>query len=444
MDPDSTSRLVLFVICLIFSGFFSAAETSITTINKVRLRNHVENGTKGAKNVSKLLEKPEKTLTTILIGNNFVNIAASSLSTVLVMGMFSDANMGFVTGIATGVVTFVILIFGEITPKTFAVRYNEPIAFFVSAPIRFLSFIMTPIVFVLNKITGLFLFVTGAHKRPAAGMITEEEIITMVNMSHEQGAIEPEERHMISNVFDFGDGMLREIMTPRVNVIMVDMESSYAQVLAVFREHQFTRMPVYRESADEIVGIINLKDLLLEEAVGEGLRIESVLRPANFVYEFNNISKTFAQMRREHVGLSVVLDEYGIMSGIITMEDFIEEIVGEITDEYDEDEAELIYLEGEDYVVDGTLAIDTFNETTGSNVESDEFESIGGFLLGLAAELPEEGTTLPHENMIFTVEKVENNRIERIRVHFEQPAQESGEEESFKASDKKERTVRTA
>ncbi len=426
MDPDGSNTyllLALFILCVLFSCFFSASETALTTVNKVRLRNMLENGTRGAKRLAKLLNYPDRMLAGILVGNNFVNISASALATSFAIRTFGNQYVGY----ATGVVTFIVLVFGEITPKTFAVRYNERIALAVAAPIQLIVYIFTPVSFILNKITAFFLLITGARKRAPETSITEEEIITMVNMSHEQGVLETEERHMIRNVFEFGDGMLREIMTPRVNVVMVDIAWSYREMLELFREHQFTRMPVYRDSPDEIIGILNLKDLLFEEVGSEAMCIEKVLRPVNFVYEFNNISKTFAQMRREHIGLSVVLDEYGIMAGIITIEDFIEEIVGEITDEYDEAEEEMIHKVGEEYLVDGTLSLDTFNETVGTEIESDEFESIGGYLLGLTSELPSEGTMIRHAGIAFTIEKVDSNRIETIRARYEQDVSVEGE-----------------
>jgi CBS domain containing-hemolysin-like protein len=415
VDPDGSSttlQIALFIGCIFLSCFFSAAETALTTLSRVRLRNLNEGGSKAAKRISKMLEQPEKMLTSILVMNNFVNISASALSTALAIQVFGNRFVG----IATGVVTLIVLIFGEITPKTFAVRFSERIALSVAGPISLCVLLLTPVVFLLNKVTLLFLIVTGANKRGADTGITEEEIITMVNMSHEQGLLETEERHMIRNVFEFGDGLLREVMTPRVNVAMVDIEWSYQEALEVFREHQFTRMPVYRDNPDNIVGILNLKDLILGDIDDRSRSIEKVLRPVNFVYEFNNIDKIFAEMRRDRVGISVVLDEYGIMSGIVTMEDFIEEIIGEIDDEYDEAEEELIHKVGEEYLVDGTLSIDAFNETVGTDFTSQEFESIGGYLIGAATELPGEGTTLHLEGISFTIEKVDANRIETIRV----------------------------
>ncbi len=412
LDPDSSTQLILLAVCLLLSAFFSCSETAILAMSKIRLLSLADEGGKNAKLLQKMLKTPDKIISAILVGNNFVNISASALVTTFVIEQFGEPAVGY----ATGAVTLMVLIFGEITPKSLAYRYSDRIALFVAKPIYALSIVLTPVVFLLNALSNLVLKLFGGH-RVTGPSITEQELRTMVDVSTEEGVLEAEEKQMIHNVFEFGDGEVREIMTPRVNVVSIPINASFDELLGIAKEEQFSRFPVYDESPDYIVGIVNIKDFAINGFERKDFSLKDIVRPANYVYEFNNISRVFNDMRKNRLQMSIVLDEYGILSGLVTMEDFIEEIVGEIMDEYDEEEMLLIQKTGErEYLVDGTLPIDTFNESLGANVLSDDFDSIGGFVIGKVGELPEVGQTIELNDLVFTIERVENNRIERMKV----------------------------
>ncbi len=414
LDPDSSTQLILLAVCLLLSAFFSCSETAILSLSRIRLMALADEGGRNAKLLQRMLKNPDKVISAILIGNNFVNISASALVTAFVIEQFGAPAVGY----ASGAVTLLVLIFGEITPKSLAYRHSDRIALFVAKPIYALCVVLTPVVFVLNALSRLVLKLFGGHKAQSPS-ITEQELRTMVDVSTEEGVLEAEEKQMIHNVFEFGDGEVREIMTPRVNVVSISLNADFDAVLNMAKEEQFSRFPVYDESPDYIVGIVNIKDIAINGYEREDFSLKDIVRPANYVYEFNNISRVFNDMRKNRLQMSVVLDEYGILSGLVTMEDFIEEIVGEIMDEYDEEEMLLIQQLGErEYLVDGTLPIDTFNESLGANIVSDDFDSIGGFVIGKVGELPEVGRTIELGDIAFTIERVENNRIERMKVRL--------------------------
>ena len=256
MDPVATQLVVLFFL-LLLSAVFSSAETSLTTVNKLRIRSMVDQGVKGAKTVSTLIENPGKMLSAILIGNNVVNLTASSLATTLAISIWDNKA----AGIATGVLTLLILIFGEITPKTLATIHAEKLAFFYAPFIYFLTQLLTPVIYVVNKMSYLLLFLMHVDTNKKYATMTENELRTIVDVSHEEGVIESEERKMITNVVDFGDSLAKDVMVPRINMAFASVDMSYSQLIEVFREEQYSRMPVYDENRDDIIGIINLKDV---------------------------------------------------------------------------------------------------------------------------------------------------------------------------------------
>ena len=418
METDSSIgmwRLAVLVVCLLASAFFSAAETSLLTVGKIRVRSLVDEGAKNAKILIALLEDPDKLLSAILVGNNLVNILASAITTSLVI-QYIGGNTGVALGLATGVVTLVILIFCDITPKSLAVRNAERIAVFIAKPMFAIVSFLKPLIFILNKITLSFVRLLSGKHNETPPTYTENELKTMVTVSHEEGVLNVDEKEMIHNVFEFGDGEVREIMTPRIHVISIDLDEGYETVKSIFAEHAYSRIPVTKPGTDEIVGMLNIKDIAFLGIGADVFAISDYLRPAHFVYEFNNIAKVFAEMRRGRIRMSVVLDEYGVMVGIITTEDFIEEIVGDISDEYDDTDMPAKEVGDNEYIVDGTMGIDSFNEATGVEIESDDFDSIGGFVLGKLEVFPTAGSAVQHDNIEFTIESVANNRIETLRV----------------------------
>ncbi len=412
LDPDTTGQLIMLVMLLFFSAFFSASETALMSLSKIRIRHMVDEGIKGANLIQDLVDQPSKMLGAILIGNNIVNIGASALATSLAMDHFGSAGIG----IATGLMTLFVLIFGEITPKSLAAQNSEKLSLAVVRIIQFLTVIFSPLLFVLLKFTSLFVRLLGGDGNTERPFITEEELRTMVQVGHEEGVLEGEEKKMIYNVFEFGDAQVREVMTPRMDMIAIDAEATYEDIVEKFKIEQFSRMPVYEENTDNIIGILYLKDLFFYEGAPEDFDVHAFLRKPLFTYEFIGTTELFNQMKRGRVPMAIVLDEYGGTAGIATMEDLVEEIVGEIHDEYDLHEQEIEVIKEDEYIVEGSTKIDLVNEMLGINIESEEFDSIGGFVVGELGRMAEVGDTVSYQSITFEVEEIDKNRIERLRV----------------------------
>ena len=412
MDPEQSTQVAIFIVCLLLSAFFSASETALLSVSKIRMRTLAEEGNKKAKNVEKLLENTDALLSTILVGNNLVNILATSLSTSLAISMFGSSGVG----IATAIVTVLILIFSEITPKSLSAKYSDILALSVAQALSFLVVLFKPIVVVLNFISGLIIRLFGG-KLEVAPAITEEEIKTVVTVGHEAGVLETEEKEMIHNVFAFGDTEIREIMTPRINVVSVGDDVTYEELMETYKKEQFSRLLVHSQSYDEVIGVLNMKDLLFKNIDPSTFNVTDYMRDAYIVYEFNHVSDVFASMRNARVSMAVVLDEYGVMSGLVTFEDIIEEIVGNIDDEYDKEEEELIKQIGErTYLVDGTMSFNEINDEIGTHFESEEFESIGGMVLGACNGVPALHHKLILDEVEIEVEKIHKNRIALLKL----------------------------
>lgn len=337
MDATSAIQFFILIILVLLSAFFSSAETSLTTANKIKLKALADEGDKRSKTVLKATEDSGKMLSAILIGNNIVNLSAASLVTTLALNLWGSAAIAF----ASGTLTVIILIFGEITPKTLATIHSDKMARIYAGSILFLMRILTPAIFIINKLAFLVLTLLRVDPSAKAPSMTEHELRTIVDVSHEDGVIESEERQMIYNVFDFGDSLAKDIMVPRVDMTFLDVESTYEEMLDVFRREKFTRLPVYEGSTDNVIGVLNVKDLLVHDSSRE-FNLRSLLREPYFTYEFKKTSELMMEMRKDSINFTIVLDEYGATAGLITLEDLLEEIVGEIRDEYDKDEEELI------------------------------------------------------------------------------------------------------
>ena len=411
MDP--TAQIIVLIFLLVLSALFSSAETALTTVNKIRIRSLAEEGKRSAKTVAKLIEDPSKMISAILIGNNIVNLSASSLTTTLVIEQFKSIP----AGVATGILTVLILIFGEITPKTLATIYNEKLSLIYAPAILLLTRIMTPVIVLLNFISRglLWLFRIDPNKKVAA--MTENELLTIVDVSHEEGVIESEEREMINNVVDFGDSLARDIMVPRIDMDFVEDTVNYDELVAAFEENMYTRLPVYHETRDNVVGIVNLKDIFFYKGSKEDFRIEDFLREPYFTYEYKKTSELLREMRKESIALAIVLDEYGATAGLVTVEDLIEEIVGEIRDEYDEDEEDVVTSVGEnEYLADGAAKLEEINEALGLSLASEDYDSIAGHVIFLLDHLPTEGETLTDKGVTYTVAQVDKNRIDKVHI----------------------------
>ncbi len=413
MDLSSWWQFFLLFILLGLSSFFSASETALMSLSKIRIRHMVEEDIKGAALVNKLIENPNKLLSAILVGNNVVNIGASALATSLFIKLFGANGVA----IATAFMTILVLIFGEITPKSLAAQNSEDVSLKVSKPIAFVVSALNPIIVVFNYLTKFVIKFLGGEPNVHQPFITEEELRTMVDVSHEEGVLEVEEKEMIHNVFEFGDLQAKDVMIQRTDVIGVDVTSTYEEIMEIFKEEQFSRMPIYEENIDDIVGILNVKDLVFVENKKEKFNIKDYMREAFYTYEYKKITDLFKEMRIERTHMAIILDEYGGTAGIVTMEDLLEEIVGDIEDEYDAEEDDEIQVVKEDeYIVDGSVRISLVNDMIGTHIESEEFDSIGGVIIGQLGRLPEEGEIVEYENIRFTVESIDKNRIKKVRI----------------------------
>ncbi|MDY6517375.1 hemolysin family protein [Clostridioides difficile] len=413
-SPNNLIQIIFLIVLLIGSAFFSASETALMSLSKIRIRYMQDEGVKGAKLVSSLIENPNKLLSSILVGNNVVNIAATSISTSLFIGLMGEKGVA----LATAVMTVLVLIFGEITPKTIAANNSEKVSLLVSKPIKAIIFILRPIVWIFNIITNIIFKLFGITNKGAKSFITEEELKTMVNVSHEEGVLEIEEREIINNVFEFGDMQAKNAMVQRIDMVAIDMEDSYDEIIQVFKTEKLSRMPVYEETIDDIVGILNIKDIIfLSDEEIESFDIKNYMREPFFTYEFKKITQLLEEMKLEKSQMAIVVDEYGGTSGLLTIEDLVEVIVGDIEDEYDEEEDEIQVIKEDEYIVDGSTKIGDVNELIGVNLESEEFDSIGGFIIGHLSRLPEENEVIEVDNIRFCIESIEKNRIKKIRIY---------------------------
>lgn len=431
MDAPGVIQL-LFLITLIFlSAFFSSAETALSTVNRVRMRTLEDEGDKRAARVNKILEKYSKMLSAILIGNNVVNLSASALATTLAM------RISFPVGIATGILTIVVLLCGEILPKTWAMHSSEKLSLAYSGIIYVLMQILTPVIFLVDKIANALLRLLHVDPNKKVSM-TEADLRTYVEVGHEDGVIESEEREMIYNVFDFSDALAKDIMIPRINMVTVDVADTYEEVLSVFRESMYTRLPVYQDDKDNIIGVINIKDFILTENP-KTFQVKDILRDAHYTYEYKKVADLLIEIREKTTNVTFVLNEYGATVGMITLEDLLEEIVGEIRDEYDADEAELIQKKGErSWLVEGSMKLDDINDELGTDLDSEDYDSISGIIIENLDRLPEDNEEVTLDNGIhLKVQGIDQNRIKKVLITLpEPPAEEEADDEKDNAGNK--------
>ena len=444
MDSGQALQILIVIGLLALSAFFSSSETAMMAVNKIRVRNLADAGLSSAQTLMKVLDNQPKMLSAILIGNNIVNISASSLATILVTRAFGDMYVG----VGTGILTLLVLIFGEITPKTSATLYSETMALRFAKPIYMIMQVLTPVIFIVDKLSQGVLRLLHVDPNKKQDAITEDELRTIVEVSHEEGVIESDEKKMIYNVFDFGDSVAKDIMVPRIDMTFIDVDATFSEVIEVFREVKYTRYPVYEETTDNVIGIINIKDLLLTENQKK-FCIRDYLREPLYTYEFKKTAELMVELRKTQNNIAIVLDEYGATAGLITLEDMLEEIVGEIRDEYDEDEEnELVEVAPNEYVVEGSMKLDDLNDRLDLKLESEDYDSLGGLVIGLLDHLPEEGEDVVFDNVRLVVDRVEKNRIDRIHMYILNPVQAVSarlkeEEEKREEKKKEEKTERS-
>ena len=407
MDSGSIFQIIILLILLLLSAFFSSAETALTTVNRIRMRSLAEDGNSRAACVLKVTDDSGKMLSAILIGNNIVNLSASSIATSLALDLWGSVG----AGIATGILTLLILIFGEISPKTIAAINAEKISLSYCNIIYWLMKLLTPVIFILNKLSIAFLFLLRVDPNAKDKAMTEEELRTIVDVGKETGVIESEEHEMINNIID---------------MTFANIDCTYDELIEIFKEDKFTRLPVYKDTTDNVIGIINMKDLLLYKD-REHFSIQDIMREPYFTYEHKNTAELFMEMRKSSISLAIVLDEYGATAGLITLEDLLEEIVGEIRDEYDTDEEDpIVKLSDREYLVLGSTNLEDLCEKLDLDFESDDYDTIGGYLIGLLDHLPEKNEIIiTDDDVLLRVEQMDKNRIEKIYIKKPEPKEEA-------------------
>lgn len=427
MASEDALQLLILVILVLLSAFFSSAETSLTTVNRIRLQALAEEGNKKAENALKTIDNSSKLLSTILIGNNLVNNFASALSTALAIKLMGNGAVG----LATGIITVAILVFGEITPKTLAAANAEKLALAYASIIQILMKLLTPAIIVINSICRVFLKLLHVDTDSSLNTMTEMELRTIVDVSHKDGVIEKEERQMIYNVVDFGDSQAKDVMVPRADMVVISETATYAEIREVFQAEKYTRLPVYQDDRANITGILNIKDFFFCDDTKD-FKVTDIMYKPHFTYEYKKTSELLMEMQRNSVSISIVLDEYGASVGMISLEDLLEEIVGEIRDEYDEDEKDLIQtIADHEYLIEGSVKLDDINDALGLSLVSEEYDSVGGLIIEMLDHLPAEKESVTTEDgIILTVRKMKKNRIESVHLHLPEKSDITNADES--------------
>lgn len=422
MDPSIIIlKLLIIIVLLILSAFFSSSETALTTVSRMRILSLAEEGNSSAVTLLKVIDNKEKMLSAILIGNNIVNISVSSVTTILVTDLFGN----YAVSIATAILTVLVLIFGEITPKTLATINNEKLALRFASVVYWLMYILTPVIFLINKLSSLVMKLFRIDKSEKKSTYTENELKTIVNVSHAEGVIEADEREMLQNIFEFGDRQAKDIMIPRLDVCMIDVDSTYEEIMEIFQANRYTRIPVYENTTDNVIGIINIKDLLLYRH-GESFNIRNYLRQPYFTYEYKGLSDLLLEMKKASVNITIVLDEYGAASGLLTLEDLIEEIVGDIRDEYDYDEEdELRPINENEYIAEAHMKLDDLNDMLKINLSSPEYDSVGGFIIEKLDRIAKSGDIVETPDVTLIVDSINKNRIEKVHIILHKQSSEN-------------------
>lgn len=426
MDTTGVIQLVIILVLIGLSAFYSSAETALTTVNRVRIKSLADDGNSNAVTVLKILDNYSKMLSTILIGNNIVNLSASSLTTVFATNLFGS----YAVGIATGILTLVILLFGEIIPKNTAMINSEKISLIYAKIILTLMKLFTPIVFIIDKMSQGISKLLHIDMNKKGSLMTENELKTYVDVSHEDGVIESEEREMIYNVFDFSDAVAKDIMIPRIDMISVSQDMNYHEVLAIFKEYMYTRLPVYEDDKDNIIGLINIKDFILLSD-RENFKVKDIMRDAHYTYEYKKTADLMIEMREITANVAFVLNEYGATVGMITLEDLLEEIVGEIRDEYDADEEELIQqIDDNTYLVEGGMKLDDINDALDTDFDSEDYDSIGGLIIEYLDRFPEdEETIMTSDGITLQVKGISQNRVKKVLMTLPEDEKEEADSE---------------
>jgi len=414
VDSTGVLYLVLFLICIGASAFFSSAETAFISLPRTRVRHLVESKALGAEQVARMTEQPERLLATVLLCNNFVNVAAAALGTMIAVSIW-DENIGVL--VATIGVTILLLVFAEVTPKTFATRHPERLALLYVYPLGAITKVVSPIAVGLSWLGSALSRAGGAPVSQA--LVSEDEIRTMISVGREEGAVEEAEAKMLHKVFEFGDRMVREVMTPRPEVVWVEEGTKLSDFLATYAEAPHTRFPVCRENIDNVVGILSIKDVLMAQAKGslsKGSAIDELVRPVYFVPETKRIAQLLAEMQSQGYHIVVAVDEFGVTSGIVTLELLVEEIVGEVGDELMGVVREFEYIDERTIQIEGSMRVEEANEELGLELPPGDYDTVAGFFLSLVGRIPVEGEQVRYDALKLVVTQMRGNKIEKILV----------------------------
>lgn len=426
MGPSDIAMLCVLFVLILLSAFFSSAETALVTVNKMRVRMLLDEGDKRAIILDRIISNSGKMLSAILIGNNVVNISASSIATIFVQKQFGDIYVS----IGTGVLTLVVLIFGEIVPKTVATVRSEKLALIYARPIYAIMTILTPVIFMVDKFSLLFMKLFGVQPNGNEKSFTEDELRTIMDVSQEEGIIESEEFDMINNVFDFGETCAKDIMIPKIDISMISIDAKYDELINIIKADKYTRIPVYKDDTDHIVGILNIKDMIINGVGRNNFDIEKLMHEPFYTIATKDLNDLLVEMRDENAGMCIVLDEYGTVDGLITLEDIIEEIVGEIRDEFDEDEENaIIKLSENEYLVEGQVNLDDINDEFGTDIDSENYESVGGIIIEHLDRMPEAGDVVEIDNCKLEVMRMDNKRIDKVKITIKEESKEESSDE---------------
>ena len=412
-DTEAWLQLIVLIISLILCAMASAAETALTSVSRIKLKNLVEEGDKKALEIESLIAKPNVFLSTILVVNSVAVIVASSMTTVLALRFIP--NYGELIG--TILISMVVLIFCEITPKTAAVQNPVRWARVLVTPVRVTAWLLHPLVVVLSAITNTLVRLMGGRIKHRGPFVTEEELRLLVNVGEEEGVLEEEETDMIHSIFEFADTTVREVMIPRIDMITLESNATVDEAVDLALQGGFSRIPVYEETIDNIIGVLFTKDMLKQLREGHNsLPIRELVRPAFFVPESKKLDDLLREIRQKRTHMAIVVDEYGSVAGLVTIEDLVEEIVGDIQDEYDREENLYERVSQFEYIFDAKINIDEFNELMDTDLENEDYDTLGGFLLGQLDKIPVAGDTITVKNLTFTVLTTRGLRITKVRV----------------------------
>jgi len=415
MSDSITLELISIAICLVFSGFFSGTETALTSLNELKIDHIISERGKVAKDLLIWKNNPNKVLNTILIGNNVVNILGSVLAADVTAKMFQNSQIAAVTGI----MTLLVLIFGEITPKTFAKHNAVTISIYTMKLLKIFYIALYPFSYALNKMVKGLIKVSGGSLENGDPKITEDEIEYLIDVGGKEGVIAVDKTEMLSKIFDISEIYVKEVMVPRPDMVVIDIESEPSEIWKVIRETEYSRIPVFEEEIDNIIGILYVKDIARTKAtLDDNFDFRSFLKNATFIPETKKIDTMLGEFQKSRTHIAIVIDEYGGVAGLLTLEDILEEIVGEIWDEYDTADLDIVQKDENNFILDVRLDIDDFCEKfdVEKTDEMEEYETLGGFIFDIAGKIPEEGEIYEYENYRFKILAVEDRKLDKVEV----------------------------